>query len=189
MTSQRLTRPHALSPSQARRLEQFEFRGRRPLPLFEAMAHSPAALEDLATGTECSISRSTLPLRQREILILRTLARWNARAEWDVHLVLYMSVAPLSLAEVERLGGGSNFIAWSAEERLLIDVADCLRDRAELPDNLWSALSFLFSAEQCAEIVMIATQYIKIALMTRVLAIPSQQPAGPGIAFSKEVSP
>ncbi len=185
MARPRLRRPAALSREQTARLGAFELRRGQPLPLFEALAHSDVALDDLARGSHAAIEETTLAPRLREMLILRTLAQWGARAEWDVHALIYAPVAPLTVAELEWLGGADRPIRWSATERMLIDVADSLRRNAGLPDNLWQALAHLFSPAECAEILMIATQYVKVALMTNALAIPALVPGGPGIAQAK----
>ena len=185
MARPRLRRPAALSPERAARLCEFELRRGQPLPLFEALSHSDTALEDLAQGSRAAIEETTLAPRLREVLILRTLAQWRARAEWDVHALIYAPVAPLTVAEVEWLGGTERPTRWSPAERLLIDIADSLRREAGLAANLWGAVEHLFSPEQCAEILMIATQYVKVALMTNALAIPPLVPDGPSIAQSK----
>lgn len=179
MAPQRLTQPATLAPSVAALLDEFVLRRGQPLPIFAALAHSPLALEDLAHGTQGAINGTTLPIRQREILILRTLARWNARAEWDIHVLLYAQEASLSTAELATIGGAPQYRRWNVAERLLLDVADSMRDSDGLEQNLWDALSWRFTAKECAEVLMIATQYIKVALLTRALAIPSLVPAGP----------
>lgn len=180
MKRQRLGRPAGL-PSD--KLASYELRRGQPLPLFEALAHSPTAFEDLAAGTHAAINRTVLPMREREVLILRTLAQWGARAEWDVHVLIYAPVAPITLAEVEWLGGGGHATTWTARERLLIDVADHLRRDAALPRNLWDGIAHLFSSAECAEILMIAGQYVKVALITNALAIPPLAPDGPPISL------
>lgn len=185
----RLGRPGTLDAAVGRRLEAFNFRHGQALPLFEALAHSPVALEDLAAGTEAAIERTVLPQRLRELLILRTLARWQARAEWDVHIALYMTTTPLTQEEVKWLGGAPGWIRWTEAERVLIDIADALHERAGIPANLWDALSHAFTRPEIAEILMIVTQYIKVALLTRALELPPLVPNGPGITFpSKDIS-
>lgn len=181
----RLSRPAGLSSARAERLDAFAFRRGSTLPLFEALAHSQIALEDLAAGTHAAIETTMLPVRLREILILRTLAQWGARAEWDVHVLLYAPAAPLTQVEIERLGGSRRMLGWSAGERLMINLADSLRQGAGIPENLWQALAHAFDAPMLAEILMIATQYVKVALMTNALAIPALVPDGPAIALSK----
>lgn len=177
MTRPRLTRPRNLTAKATQRLAAFGWRRGQALPLFEALAHSQTALDDLAEGTHASLNHSLLPVRLREVLIMRTLARWDARVEWDVHVLLYASFAQLSAEELECLGGTSRFVPWSVAERLLIDAADALRDTTSLSDALWDAIRFTFSPPECAEILMIATQYVKVALLTRALCIPALAPA------------
>ena len=118
-------------------------------------------------------------------LFCRTLAQWGARAEWDVHALIYAPTAPLTVAEIEGLGGSKRAIAWSPKERLLIDLADCLRATAGVPDNLWDALAHAFDGPQLAEIIMVATQYVKVALMTNALALQGIVKNGPAMVAGK----
>jgi len=165
----RLVPLKAYSKKQKKVLDKYVFRRGQPLPLFSALAHSETVLKDLDNGTSASIEEIEFPLRLREILILRTLARWGARAEWDVHVLLYAPIAKLTEAEIENLGGNRRRISWASHERLLIDLADALKEHAQVPDNLWDALAHAFDEKALSEILMIATQYVKIALLNNAL--------------------
>ncbi|SFF94148.1 hypothetical protein SAMN05216574_1352 [Blastococcus tunisiensis] len=68
----------------------------RAMELFALLAHAPAALRDLRRATTTVLRDLDLPIRARELVVLRTLARADAAAEWALHVHLFGDAAQLA---------------------------------------------------------------------------------------------
>ena len=61
--------------------------GAPPLLLFRTVAHNPRVLQRMMAGG--LLDRGSIPLRCRELMILRTCARCGAEYEWGVHVATF----------------------------------------------------------------------------------------------------
>ena len=90
---------------------------REPLRLFRTLVKNPG----LARGFEAlgghNLSRGTLPVRDRELMILRTTALCRCAYEWGVHARVYAKAARLSPDEVRNKAAGSAE-TFSGKDRL-----------------------------------------------------------------------
>ena len=97
-----------------------------PLNIHRIIAHNPALMEAYTPLRFHMVRDSSLPPRQRELLILRTAHAMGSEYEWQHH-VLRGRKAGLSDEEIERVRDDSG--NWPDEEKLLLTVADeMLRD-------------------------------------------------------------
>jgi len=119
-----------------------------PLALFTTLARVPRIWDRFRAGS--LLDRGPVSLRHREIVIDRTCARCGCGYEWGVHAAFFAQRAALTQEQVRATvhGDASDPAWWSAEERLLIRMADKLHDSASLSDELWDALATAFSVEQ-----------------------------------------
>lgn len=170
----RLLRPGSLDSPTREVLARYALPDGRPLALFEALAHSPAALTDLRRATAACVGHTTLPVRHREILVLRTVARAGAEAEWAVHVALFGAEAELSAADLDALASPAPPPPgrFTAPERLLVALADALHDTRDVDDALWAALAAHWNRRGLADLLLVATQYAKVALLGTALRIP-----------------
>ncbi|MBS4045270.1 MAG: carboxymuconolactone decarboxylase family protein [Alphaproteobacteria bacterium] len=124
--------------------------------LFRTVAHNPRVLSRWRGGG--LLDRGSITLRQREILILRTTARLKAEYEWGVHVGFFGAKAKFSAAEIQATVHG-DASAWSAEEAVLIEVADALTDTGTVEDALWQKASEYYKADQLIEIIALVGFY------------------------------
>ena len=106
--------------------------------------------------------KSSLPAREREIVILRT--AWQAQSgyEWGQHLVIGRD-AGLSDAEMAALKEPPGAHAWSDAERALIEATDELEDDAFLSDATWETVNAHFSQDQVFDLIFLVGQYRGLA--------------------------
>ncbi len=130
--------------------------GMEPLKLFKTMAHSPRVLQRLFAGN--LLDPGALPLRDRELLILRTCARCGCDYEWSVHAALFSRAAQLSAAEVAATQAAN-------ADHLLLRAADALHDTSTVPDTLWAELAQHYEPAQLLEILALCGYYHTIAFI------------------------
>jgi alkylhydroperoxidase family enzyme len=150
-------------------LDAYRLPDGRPLPLFETVAHSAPALADLRAATARSLQATQMPMRLRELLILRVLDRWGARAEFDAHLALFGDEARITDIDVEGLSG--TLEGFVGSERDVLELADALVAGGEIPDELWDRLMEQFGTPGTVEAVFIGAQYLKVAVMNNAFRI------------------
>src|SRR5437762_10647362 len=112
-------------------------RGAPPLLLFRTIARNPRVLQRFMAGA--LLDRGSIPLRSRELMILRTCARCGAEYEWGVHVAVFGEKAQWTPAQLaSTVHGQAGDECWSAEDRLVILLADQLHDVSRGDDALWT---------------------------------------------------
>lgn len=107
-----------------------------------------------------------LPIREREIVILRVTANTNCEYEWGVHVAAFAHAAALTNEEVEATRLGSSAAAcWSSKERVLVECIDQLCRRAIIADAAYAQFQALWSLEQQLEILALCGNYHLISFV------------------------
>lgn len=141
--------------------------GATPLNIFATLAHHPKLLKRwLVFGTHV-LGKSTLPARDRELVILRT--GWNCRCayEWGQHVAIARSEG-VDDAEVARVAEGPDSSGWTPFEGALLRAADELHADACLTDATYDALAQRYDDRQMLDLVFTVGQYrlVSMALNT-----------------------
>jgi alkylhydroperoxidase family enzyme len=133
-------------------------RGAPPLLIFRTVARNPRVLQRFMDGA--LLDRGSIPLRARELMILRTCARCGAEYEWGVHVAVFGAKAKWTPPELHStVHGDARDACWSAEDALVIRLADALHDTDRVDDALWTELSAHFAADQLVELLVLAGLY------------------------------
>ena len=103
-----------------------------------------------------------LPVRERELLILRTGFLCDSEYEWGQHARMGRD-AGLTDAEILRITVGPDDPAWSDGDRLLLRAADSLVIDHTVEDDTWRALAVSYDDKQMVEIVLLVGFYVMIA--------------------------
>jgi hypothetical protein len=108
-------------------------------------------------------------------MILRTCARCGAEYEWGVHVASFGAKAQWTGAELRStVRGGAGDPCWSAEEKLVIRLADQLHDAIRVDDALWGELSACFAPEQLVELVALAGLYRAVSCLVNALGVQNE---------------
>lgn len=142
--------------------------GAPPLKLFRTVARNPRVLQRMMAGG--LLDKGSITLRQRELMILRTTARCGAEYEWGVHVVAFAPKAGLAEAEWRATASGAD-PGWSAEDRLVLRLADALYDTHAVDDGLWAELRSAFEEAQLIELIMLAGLYHGVAFLISALRV------------------
>ena len=112
-----------------------------------------------------------LPVRHRELLILRT--AWLSRGDyiWGRHDEIGKE-AGLTADEIARVTQGPDAAGWSDFEATLLRVADELHTTRFVSDATWSALGAEYNADEQREAVQIVGSYTQLAMFQNTLGVP-----------------
>jgi alkylhydroperoxidase family enzyme len=132
----------------------------------------------------------TLPGRLRELVILRTAARFGGRYEWAQHLELGVAQG-ISWAEMAALvdfDGGLDAVEWAPVERAALRAVDETAADGAVGDATWDALAAELRESELIELLMLIAHYemltsvlrsLRIELEPRAEALASRVPGGP----------
>lgn len=152
------------SPEVAKSLERYPRQGDYLLALFRTFANSKRFLEK---GVANLLDRdSPLPLRQREIVILRVTSNLNCEYEWGVHVAVFAAAARLTDQQVAatRLEAPGE-ADWSETEVLLLRVVDEICRQGRVSDATLPRFESAWSLEQQLEILALCGNYHTVAFV------------------------
>lgn len=109
------------------------------------------------------LAKSTLPARDREILILRIGWRCQAEYEWGQHVVIGKR-AGLTADEIEAIKLDVDSADWNEHDAALIRAADELKDDAFISDDTWATLGKTYGQEQMMDVVFAVGQYNLVSM-------------------------
>jgi len=160
-------------------LERAEARGGPVLNITRTLAHYPELSSAWGRFARHVLNESSLPPRERELVILRM--GWNCRSgyEFGQHRRIGQQ-AGLSLEEVERVKQGPGADGWTDHERNLLRAADELHADAFLSDATWNALAERYDVRQLMDVVFAAGQYNLVSMALNTLGV-QLEPGTPGL--------
>jgi 4-carboxymuconolactone decarboxylase len=133
----------------------------------------------------------SLPGRLRELVILRTAARFGGRYEWAQHIGLAeaQGVTPAELTAVSNLDeGGLDAVDWSPLEGAALAAVDETAGEGAVSDGTWETLAADLQESELIELLMLIGHYmmlttvlgsLRIALEPRAEALAQSVPGGP----------
>lgn len=114
--------------------------------------------------------KSSLPIREKEMLILRTGWLCNSKYEWAQHTFIAKRVG-LSDEEILRIKEGPDAEGWSTLESTLLQAADELYVDSFISDSTWEELAKTYNPQQLMDIVFTVGQYNLTAMALNSLGI------------------
>lgn len=131
--------------------------------VWSTCAQAPDLCEAWLTFTDYILRESTLPLRDRELLILRIGWLNGGAYEWSAHLGVARR-AGLTDEELRRITVGPDAPGWSEWDTALLRAADELHENALVSDETWATLSERYDRRQMMEAVFTVGQYNLVAM-------------------------
>jgi alkylhydroperoxidase family enzyme len=125
------------------------------------LLHQPKLMKRWLVFANHCLFKSTLPVRDRELAILRT--AWLARCEyeWAQHVVIARA-AGITDDVIEALRGDAAQAFAGPEAALLAAVDELARD-VTIGDATWQALSAHYRREQVMDLAFLVGQYRMLA--------------------------
>lgn len=156
--------------------------GGHTLNIFATLVHHPKLMKRWQVFGNHVLNKSTLPPRDREILILRI--GWLCRSEYEFgqHVVIGRREG-LSDQEIQRITRGPDAEGWDPFEATLLRAVDELHGDAFLSDATWNELAARYDTMQLMDLVFTVGQYNLVSMALNTLGV--QQDEGfPGFPAS-----
>jgi alkylhydroperoxidase family enzyme len=151
------------------------------LNIFRTLANHPKLMKRWLVFGNHVLGRSTLPPRERELVILRI--GWLCRSayEWGQHVGMALG-SGLSQAEIDRIPSGADAAGWSELERALLRATDELHADAFISNATWAVLAAHLDTQQLMDLIFTVGQYNLVSMALNSLGVQPE----PGLpAFPK----
>jgi alkylhydroperoxidase family enzyme len=130
-----------------------------------------------------SIALTSLPPRERQILVLRSLASANDVYELAHHITISRN-AGIGEEEITAFQRGEG-ASLSDFDRTLIKAADELRTDQVISDATWEKLASRYSAEQLMDVVFVTGLYLTMAMLTKSFGMQLEPDEGQSSSVNK----
>jgi 4-carboxymuconolactone decarboxylase len=131
--------------------------------IFATLARHPKLLKRWLVFGNHVLSKSSLPAREREIVILRM--GWLCRAEYEWgHHVAIGKQAGLSGADILRIAAGPDAPGWDPFDAALLRAAGELHTDSFIGDSTWNELAARYNHEQLLDLIFTAGQYKLVSM-------------------------
>jgi len=115
--------------------------------------------------------KSSLPDRDREILILRIGWLCQSEYEWGQHVVIGKQ-AGLNDYEIKRITEGPDAPGWNPFDATLLRAVDELYTDAFISDTTWKKLSERYDTHQLLDLIFTVGQYNAVSMALNTLGVP-----------------
>ena len=139
--------------------------------VYKTLAHHVDLYDRWSPLGRFVMTDSSLPPREREIVMLRMGWLCQSEYEWAQHARIGKAQAGLSNEDVHRIAEGPSAAGWSEFERTLLQMVDELRYEAMISDATWKALRTKYSPQQVMEAIYTAAQYQLVSMALNTLGI------------------
>jgi 4-carboxymuconolactone decarboxylase len=120
-------------------------------------AHSDLAMVLMGTPT--------LPVRDRELAVLRIAWLSQAPYEWNAHVDMAKRMTNLTAEEIERTILGSTAPGWSAHDAAILRAVEEMISDAMITDETWATLIKSWNEPQLLEFPILVGQYLGVAFL------------------------
>jgi 4-carboxymuconolactone decarboxylase len=138
--------------------------------LFRVLMQHPRLARNFARFGAYILSRQTVPVREREILMLRIGWLNQAQYEWEQH-VRIGKAAGLTDDEIDRIAKGPK-AGWNRHDAALIQAVDDLRENSVVSDATWQTLAERYNTEQMMDAVFTIGQYNMVSWALNSFGVP-----------------
>jgi len=139
--------------------------------IFATAARNPEMLDAWNSFGMYILKGSTLPARDRELLILRT--GWLTRCEYEFgqHTLIAKQIG-LTSEEINRITKGPDEPGWDSFDAALLRAADELHAESVITDPTWKDLAQRYNEKQLIDVVMTVGQYNMVSMFLNTNKVP-----------------
>ena len=135
----------------------------RDYNVFRTLMNHPGLAKRWLVFANHVLTKSSLPERERELVILRIGHLCNAGYEWNKHAEIGRYLG-MSEADIESSRSGPDTEGLEERDRLLLRATDELHGDAFISDATWQGLSAHLSTEQLMDLVFTVGQYNMVSM-------------------------
>jgi 4-carboxymuconolactone decarboxylase len=143
-------------------IERFERDG-RVANIYRTLIRHPKLVKRWAVFGNHVLFKSSLPARDRELLILRVGALCDCGYEFNAHTEIG-KVVGLTDEEIQRIKEGSEADGWDEFDRGLLRAAEELHRDSFISDETWKFLSERYDEQQMIDAVFTVGQYHLVSM-------------------------
>jgi 4-carboxymuconolactone decarboxylase len=138
--------------------------------IYTTLARNPDAFTAFVAWGGYVLRASTLPAREKELLILRV--GWNCHSgyEWSQHARLGRA-AGLTPEELTGIKRGPIWEHWSKQDKALLNAADELFETQFISDATWRALTEWYSDRHMMDIVFVVAHYMQVCMILNTFGV------------------
>ena len=142
----------------------------QPLNIFATLAHHPKLMKRWLVFGNHVLAKSTLPARERELVILRVGWLCRAEYEWGQHTAIGRA-SGLRDEEILRIAEGPQAPGWGDFDRALLRATDELHSDSFISDETWQTLSSHLTSEQLLDLIFAIGQYHLVSMALNTLGV------------------
>ena len=131
--------------------------------VYTTMANHPDLARDWLVFASHVLRRSTLPERDREIVILRIGWLCQSEYEWAQHVRLGKSIG-LTDEDIAMIMEGPGAEGIGEHDKLLLQATDELHADAFIADNTWNGLAKTYNTHQMMDLVFAVGEYNLVSM-------------------------
>jgi len=117
---------------------------------------------------------SSLPQRDKEILILRNAWLCQSEYEWNHHYLVGKRVG-LSKEEIEQIKIGSEGKGWSEFDKTLLHAVDELHANTIISEKTWKQLSEQYDTNQIMDLIFVVGSYNMLAMFMNSMGFQTEE--------------
>jgi 4-carboxymuconolactone decarboxylase len=138
------------------------------LNIFTTLLRHPKLMKRWQVFGSHVLGKSTLPARERELVILRT--GWLCKSGYEFHQHTRIGLdCGLSRDEIKRLTQDAS--EWTGKDAVLIRAADELHADQMISDATWAALRETWSEQQVMDLLFAIGQYTLVSMVLNSLGV------------------
>jgi 4-carboxymuconolactone decarboxylase len=160
-----------LGKDQGTPAQQAMLASRPDFNIYKTLAHNVDLYNRWSPLGQFILNGSSLPPREREIVMLRMGWLCQSEYEWAQHARIAKAQAGLTNDDVHRIAEGPTAAGWSEFERTLVRMADELRYDTMISDPTWKTLRTKYSVQQVMEVLYTAAQYQLVSMALNSLGV------------------
>lgn len=141
------------------------------LNVIRSKLRSPALYKSWRSFSGHVLRRSSLPPRDREILILRIGWLNQSQYEFTQHVRVAKGVG-MTDDDIARVKAGAEAEGWTPLEAALVEAADQLRFEGMITDGTWAVLAQHYTEVQLLDVIATVGQYNLISWFLNTLRTP-----------------
>ena len=138
--------------------------------IFKTLTNHPDLMRRWMVFANHVLFKQTLPLRERELLILRIGYLCQAGYEWGQHVTIARK-AGMSDDEIRSAKTGPDTPGIPELDRLLMQATDELHADAFITDETWNALAGHLDTQQLMDVVFTVGQYNLVSMALNSLGV------------------
>ena len=158
-------------------LQKIWKRGKGVINIQKTLAHHPKLLNRWRVFGNHVLLKSSLPSRDREILILRIGWLCGSEYEWGQHVEIGKKTG-LTNEEILRIIEGPDAKGWDNFDSTLLRAVDELFYESFIIDDTWNALAEKYNTHQLMDVVFTVGQYNLVSWALNTLGVQRDEGVG-----------